>query len=165
VNVYVHVINQGLGIENGDVPDAQIQQQIDVLNASYAGLTGGAPTPFQFVLQGVTRTTNAAWFNMTPGSPAEAAAKASLHQGGYADLNLYTAHVSTSVLGWATFPQKNAKQATIVNDGVVVLFSSLPGGTAAPYNLGNTAVHEIGHWFGLYNTFEGGCKGKGDFVS
>src|SRR5262249_26131345 len=116
VNVYVHVINQGSGIDNGDVPDTQIQQQIDVLNASYAGFTGGAPTPFSFDLAGVTRTTNADWFNnMVPGSPEEAAAKAALHVGGYDTLNLYTANLGGGLFGFTTFPQKTVKQATLVN--------------------------------------------------
>lgn len=157
VPVWFHVINQGSGAANGDVPQSQIDDQITVLNAAYAS------TPFRFALAGVDRTTNAAWFAMTPGSTAESQAKKALRQGGAETLNLYSANPSGGLLGWATFPSDYSRAPT--QDGVVVLYSSVPGGGAAPYDEGDTGTHEIGHWLGLYHTFQGGCSASGDQVS
>src|SRR5688500_10279127 len=66
IRVYFHVINKGPGIENGDIPESWMNEQIAVLNRAYAGQGPGgtgAATPFSFVLTGIDRTTNAAWFN------------------------------------------------------------------------------------------------------
>lgn len=156
INVYVHVINRGTGIENGDVPDSQIREQIKVLNDAYAS------TGWSFNLASIDRTTNARWFDMQPGTLAERQAKKALRKGTAEDLNLYTANPGGGLLGWATFPWSYEGNPDL--DGVVVLYSSLPGGTAAPYNEGDTATHEVGHWMGLFHTFQGGCQAPGDRV-
>lgn len=157
INVYVHVINKGSGTSNGDVPTTAINDQIAVLNAAYA------QAGFSFNLVSIDRTTNSSWYTMSPGSVAESQAKNALRQGGPGDLNVYIASPGQGLLGWATFPWDYNSAPS--KDGVVLLNSSLPGGTAAPYNLGDTGTHEVGHWMGLYHTFQGGCNGNGDFVS
>lgn len=156
INVYFHVVNKGLNASDGNISDAQITSQMNVLNAAYAS------TGWSFNLVSTDRTTNANWYNGCY-STYEAAMKGALRKGGAADLNVYTCNPGSGLLGWATFPSSYASNPT--NDGVVLLYSSLPGGSAAPYNLGDTATHEVGHWMGLYHTFQGGCAKSGDYVS
>lgn len=164
VQVWVHVIRRGTGTSNGDIPQSWIDNQIAVLNNSFSGATGGVNTIFRFQLAGVTRTTNSTWYTMADGSSAEAQAKAALRRGDATTLNLYCAAPGGGILGWATFPWWYAGNPT--DDGVVILNSSMPGGSASPYNLGDTATHEVGHWLGLYHTFQGGCNATaGDYVS
>jgi hypothetical protein len=152
INVYFHVINKGSGISNGDIPDSQITSQMNVLNAAYA------PWGWSFNLVATDRTTNQTWYTAGPGTSAEGAMKDALRQGSADDLNIYSSNPGGGLLGWATFPSSYAGNPS--DDGVVILFSSVPGGSAAPYNLGDTATHEVGHWMGLYHTFQGGCAKK-----
>jgi hypothetical protein len=157
IDVYFHVVNNGSGSANGNISDSQIRSQISVLNAAFAS------TGWQFNLVSTDRTTNAAWYTATPGSPAESAMKAALRQGTADDLNIYSNNMGDGLLGWATFPSSYSGDPS--DDGVVILYESLPGGDAAPYNLGDTATHEVGHWMGLYHTFQGGCASSGDLIS
>jgi hypothetical protein len=157
IQVYWHVINKGSGIANGDIESSQITDQITVLNDAFAG------TGYSFVLAAVNRTTNAAWYTAPNGTTAERDMKNALRQGSADDLNIYSNNMGGGLLGWATFPSSYASSPKM--DGVVVLFSSVPGGTTVPYNLGDTATHEVGHWLGLYHTFQGGCSNSGDLVS
>jgi hypothetical protein len=156
INVYFHVINKGSGVANGDITTQMINDQMAVLNTGFAG------SGWSFNLVSVTRTTNATWFTAGPGSAGEAQMKAALRQGSADDLNIYSSSPGGGLLGWATFPSDYSRNPT--NDGIVILYSSVPGGTAAPYNLGDTATHEVGHWMGLYHTFQGRCL-TGDQVA
>jgi hypothetical protein len=156
VPVYFHVINRGPGIENGDVPLRMINEQMRVLNGGFAN------SGFQFNLVDVDRTTNPAWFDMLPGTEAALEAKAALRKGGPDALNIYTAGLGGSLLGYAYFPTILAYDIRL--DGVVVLHSTLPGGSTAPYNLGDTTTHEVGHWVALLHTFDGKCSVFGDSI-
>jgi hypothetical protein len=154
INVYVHVIRSSSGTTS--VTTRQVTDQIDVLNAAYAS------TGWSFTHVSTDYSNNDAWYTSTGGT-SESAMKNALRQGSADDLNLYLNHMGGGLLGWATFPSSYASSPKL--DGVVVLDDSLPGGSAEPYNLGDTATHEVGHWMGLYHTFQGGCSGSGDLVS
>jgi len=161
VSVWFHVITNTSGA--GNVTDARIADQIQVLNDAYAGLTGGANTKFRFALAGVTRTANNTWFAAGYGSAAETAMKTALRRGTAATLNFYTNQPSTGELGWATFP--SSYSGAPLKDGVVCDYRTLPGGSFSPYNEGDTGTHEVGHWVGLYHTFQGGCSKNNDYVT
>ena len=90
--------------------------------------------------------------------------KAALHVGDSETLNVYAADIGGGLLGWAYFP-KGYNNGRDYIDGVVVLDESMPGGTAAPYNEGDTLTHEVGHWMMLEHTFKGGCSASNDGVA
>lgn len=156
IPVYFHVI-QSSTAPNGGVTDAMITNQMSVLNAAYAS------AGISFNLVSINRVTNDTWFTVTPGTTAESQMKNALRQGTQGTLNVYSANIGQGLLGWATFPADYTRSPKM--DGVVLLNASMPGGTAAPYNLGDTGTHEVGHWAGLYHTFQGGCTTTNDSVS
>ena len=161
VLVWFHVVTSSTGA--GNVTDAQIADQVRILNDAYSGLTGGANTKFRFTLAGVTRTANNTWFGAAYGSTAETAMKSALRVGTAATLNFYTNQPSSGELGWATFPSSYSSQP--LKDGVVCDYRTLPGGSLSPYNEGDTGTHEVGHWVGLYHTFQSGCNKNNDYVA
>ena len=151
VRVYFHVIHCG---STGNLSSSMVNSQITVLNQAYQG-------QFNFTLNSadIDYTNNCTWYN---GFSGEQKIKKALHKGTCKDLNIYTAKLKNRLLGWATFPSDCTANPS--KDGVVLLDQSLKGGTAAPYNEGDTGTHEVGHWVGLYHTFQGGCNPPGDYV-
>jgi pregnancy-associated plasma protein-A len=152
VRVHFHVITSG---SQGNVSDAVLGRQLTVLSNGFAG------TGVTFELAGTTRTDNPAWFSDP--SRNERKMKEALHVGGAQDLNFYIADLGDELLGWATFPSNYDRRPLL--DGVVVHYGSLPGGSIGNYNEGDTGTHEVGHWLGLYHTFQNGCTTTGDYVA
>lgn len=155
INVYFHVIGSTT-VPSGGVTSDQINNQIAVLNNAYEA------EGWMFTLVGVNTTVNNSWYTCSGGT-CESQMKNALRAGTADDLNIYTNNMGGGLLGWATFPSSYASSPKM--DGVVVLNASLPGGSAVPYNLGDTATHEVGHWMGLYHTFQGGCTKNNDLIA
>lgn len=141
-----------------NISDAQIQSQIDVLNKDFNALNSdynNVPALFSgvkanvgitFVLDQIIRksTTKTSWGTND--------AMKKVAQGGLAPtspttkLNLWACTIGGGILGYAQFP--GGASAT---DGVVIdsKYLGLAGSGSAPYNLGRTATHEVGHWMNL----------------
>ena len=183
IPVVVHVVYK---TSAQNISDAQIQSQIDVLNedfrrkngdastvpAPFAPLTADARIEFQLATtdpggnptNGITRTSTA-----TTAFSDDDAVKSSAtggHDAWPADkyLNIWVCPLAGGLLGYAQFPGGPA-----ATDGVVIRHSAFGtmGTAAAPFNLGRTTTHEIGHWLNLRHIWgdDGtGCSGS-DFVA
>jgi len=182
IPIVVHVVYKTAA---QNISDAQIKSQIDVLNADYRAKNtdiSTVPAPFQPLigdprLQFELATTDPAG-NPTSGITRTATAAASFSQDnavkaaatGGADpwpadryLNIWVCQLGGGLLGYAQFPGGPA-----ATDGLVILHTAFgtTGTAAAPFNLGRTATHELGHWLNLRHIWGddgGGCSGD-DFV-
>lgn len=166
IPVVVHVV-WNTAAEN--LSDAAILSQIDVLNADFRRLNADAPnTPSYFqgvaadceinfcmaqrdpngnATTGIVRrqttvtsfsTNNNVKYNSTGGSNA-------WPRDQY--LNIWVCDLGSGLLGYAQFPGGPA-----ATDGVVcdyAYFGTI--GSSAPFNLGRTATHEVGHWLNCYH--------------
>jgi hypothetical protein len=141
---------------DGFVSDRTFAEQIRVMNQRFAG------SGFQFRLKSIDRTDRNAWFRMLPGTGTEKQCKMALAIDPAHTLNVYTCSPGHSLLGWAYFPFSFPEDYFL--HGVVIHYGSLPDGFIPNYNLGLTLVHEVGHYTGLFHTFQGGCVAPGDYI-
>jgi Pregnancy-associated plasma protein-A len=151
IPVVFHVIHNGT---EGNIPTSMINAQMSVLNSAFQG------TGFAFTLASINRVNDRKWFTNCYGNQNF---KRDLAVDLPHTLNFYTCKPKGNILGYAYLPWSYPEDNW--HHGVVVLYSSLPGGTADPYNLGDTGTHEVGHYLGLDHTFQGGCNAPGDSVA
>jgi len=151
IPTYWNTITNG---NEGGISDTVVRKSIRILNDAFS-------PHFSFTLVGNPVTTNKPLYYPLSFNK-ERQMKSELRNGGCGTLNIYSGDLVNSYLGWATFGDDCAGDKTL--DGVVILNTSVPDGTAAPYNEGDTLTHEVGHWLGLYHTFQGGCNSPGDGV-
>lgn len=180
IPVVVHVV-YNTAAQN--ISDAQIQSQIAVLNkdfrklnpdvantpAAFSGLAADAQIEFCLAKRdpagnattGITRT------QTTKTSFSDVGDYIKYNSQGGKDawdrnqyLNLWVGNLSDGLLGYAQFPGGPA-----ATDGVVCTYTGFgtTGTAAAPFNLGRTATHEVGHWLNLYHIWgddNGACTGS-----
>jgi hypothetical protein len=123
VNFIIFSSSSGIG----EVTQQQITSQMAVLNAAYAA------SSFSFYVFNIQRVRSDAFFNCDYDNEAF---KIGYRRGGAESMNVYLCNPVGGELGWATFPWMGA---SAWDDGVVVNYASLPGGTLAPYNLGDVS--------------------------
>jgi hypothetical protein len=152
---FIHIVDGA----RGAITASQRRKQIEVLNEAFEPIG----VAFTHDESNVDVVDNASFFRMGHLSLRERNCKTA-HQAvdPTKGLNFYTAEPGGDLLGWATFPFQ--MEGDPVMDGVVMLHTTLPDGSNAPFNLGMTAVHEVGHWLGLYHTFQDACEAPGDDV-
>ncbi|HUU98605.1 MAG TPA: thrombospondin type 3 repeat-containing protein [Phycisphaerae bacterium] len=163
IAVVVHVIQDSGG--TGYISESQVQSQIDILNEDYLALPGapgeeGTDIQIEFFLadedpdgnptNGITYTTNDTWFN------DEGAYYEALAWNPHRYLNIYT-NTASGYLGYvAFFPQEGGVGSNA--DRVVIHYAAFGRNSPwYPYDQGRTATHEIGHYVGLFHTFQDGC--------
>ncbi|PHH60303.1 hypothetical protein CDD81_1858 [Ophiocordyceps australis] len=164
VDTWFHVVAKSTEAKDGWISDEHLHAQVAQINRDYA------PSNISFTLAGINRIVNASWSTWVPwdSSPATSLEMGqALRKGNYSTLNIYfvTNMTAPNLLGWCNYPCANCdKGRKLAQDGCVVMYDTVPGGSRSNANTGKMATHEIGHWFHLFHTFENGCSGDGDFV-
>jgi Pregnancy-associated plasma protein-A len=168
IPVYAHVIK---GKHRGELNPAGPRRVAGLIATLNRGMAGGqsefsTPLRYRFFLKKIDYTKRDGWYHAYLFGPRDQKAKRALHRGNARSLNLYInggGPTGVPVLGWARFPWQY--RSTPLLDSVTVNVAAMRGGRASGYNLGDTVLHEVGHWLGLYHTFQGGCGPQGDLVA
>lgn len=183
IPIIFHIITSGSGATN--IAASRVQAQVDQLNLDYRNLAGStnpvaADVQIEFCLAmvdpngnvltepGIHRVTTYGAGTQTQTTMDNTIKPATIWDANNY-MNVWVANLGGGLLGYAQFPSSSGLSGLSANggsastDGVVILYTSLgsvasPTAGAAPYNLGRTLTHEMGHWLGLRHIWgDGGC--------
>ncbi|HEY1114926.1 MAG TPA: zinc metalloprotease, partial [Chitinophagaceae bacterium] len=170
------VVNVLYRTASENISDAQIQSQIDVLNEDFNNTNADrtkVPAEFQdeqtnvgirFVLEKTVRkySSKRSW---STNDDMKRSSKGGIDPTTPAThLNMWVVNkmqaYGSTILGYAQFPG-----GSLATDGVVIgyNFFGRVGTLSAPFNLGRTATHEVGHWMNLRHIWGDATCGN-DFV-
>ncbi|MGB1619414.1 MAG: M43 family zinc metalloprotease, partial [Flavobacteriales bacterium] len=163
-----------------NISDAQIQSQLDILNADFRRQntdqdniwSQAADTEIEFCLASFdpsgAPTNGILRVPTTVSSFGSNDAMKFTSQGGsdawpYTDyLNFWVCNIGGGILGYAQFPGGNAATDGVVNG---YQYTGTIGTATAPFDLGRTGTHEVGHWLNLRHIWGDGPCGSDDFVA
>jgi len=188
IPVVVHVLHNGDAVGSGEnISVAQIQSQIDALNEDFSATNGDigsvpgvftgdvADSDIQFCLALTDPFGNATngidRINIGVASVSDTDIETNYGLNNMWDptkyLNIFVGNLTGGLLGKAVFPTGSGLPGmpgggAPAYDGVMCGATAFgrTGSAAAPFNLGRTATHEIGHWLGLRHIggdTSGGC--------
>lgn len=169
IPVVVHVVYSSA---SQNIPDSRIIEQIEALNKDYSATNddiSNVPSAFKpligagnFRFQLANRAPNGSVtnginrFNTSKTSFSDNDGVKRASGGGVAPwdtksyLNIWVCNLGTDLLGYAQFPGPSGGSAS--TDGVVINYRYFGiNGAEAPFDLGRTLTHEVGHWLGLYH--------------
>jgi hypothetical protein len=162
------VVHSVFAVAADEVADAQAESQIEVINEDYNAKNADISS-VPSVFEGIVGTPGLEFFLATKDPEGKKTngithTKTKVKSFGVNDtvksaatgghdawdtsryLNLWVCQLSAPLLGYAQFPGGDP-----TTDGVVITTSAFgrQGSAAAPFDLGRTATHEIGHYFNL----------------
>lgn len=172
IPVVVHVVSRTSG--QGNLSNSVVQSQIDVLNEDFRALpnspgSNGVDSKLEFFLattdpqgqptNGIVRHVNNTWFNDSGNYWNSTAWDTTRY------LNIYTNN--TGALGYVPDLPQGGGVLNTTADRVVVNYEAFgsPAIRNWSYDAGRTATHEVGHYLGLFHTFNGGCAGGNCYSS
>jgi len=170
IDVYFHMFTDSIGV--GALSNQVIEKQMTVLNNAFGGVIpeydacgfdyGDIPmrnTPFVFNLVETNIIADPSSVDLD--QPASKARRIQLRSGTCSDLNIFTG--MSEGLGFANYAFDCDLSNSNIDDSISINYKTLPEQGPSPFNEGATLVHQVGHWLGLFHTFEGACFDR-DYV-